>query len=72
MKKEKRDYVAPDTEVKHVEIESAICASSGENVDFKKGEEGVIITQQDVVDMGEINDFSGNAWDMKTPNTPES
>lgn len=71
MKKEKRDYVAPDTEVKHVEIESAICASSGNQVDFKK-DDGVVITQQDVVDMDGTNDFSGNAWDMKTPITPES
>lgn len=69
MKNEKRDYVAPDTEVKHVEIESAICASSGEQVEFKK-DDGVVITQQDVVDMGTTNDFSGSAWDMKVPDTP--
>ena len=66
MKNEKRDYVAPDTEVKHVEIESAICASSGEQVDFGKENEGVVITQQDVVDMNGTNDFSGNAWEINT------
>lgn len=48
MKKEKRDYVAPDTEVKHVEIESAICASSGDDVDISAQAPGSTIKPQEV------------------------
>ena len=60
MKKEKRDYVAPDTEVKHVEIESAICASSGDQVDFNE-EPVAKITEQEVATV-ENNDFSAQEW----------
>lgn len=66
MKKEKRDYVAPDTEVKHVEIESAICASSGENVDMTAQAPGSSIKPQEVNSEFETdnNFFENNSsWD---------
>lgn len=68
MKNEKRDYVAPDTEVKHVEIESAICASSGDDVDMKAEAPGSTIKAQQVnaefeTDNNFLEGTNASGWD---------
>ncbi len=62
MQKKKNIYESPDMTEIRVELESSICAGS---VDFK-GEktEGVAIKDQEVVNMGNTNDFSNQEWEV--------
>jgi len=62
METKKKVYEAPDISLTQVEVESSICSGS---VDFNKVEsksDGVVVSDQSVVDMNGTNDFSGTAW----------
>lgn len=69
MKTTKKSYMAPETEVTRVEIESEICGGS---VEFGKAENdpnAIVANEQGINgDFGKANDFSSDTWEM-TPGT---
>ena len=65
----KRIYVAPETEVTRVEIESAICSGS---VDFgTDAEKKITISSQDFASDVTTNDFSNDAWNLSSTSTTD-
>ncbi len=64
MKTTKKSYMAPETEVTRVEIESEICGGS---VEFgKESDKNQIVANEQGIngDFSKANDFSSDTWDM--------